>query len=86
MNLPEMSISPLMLVKMKEGFGAVHSGTILAILPDTTDPKKRSLIISTAFPEGITVEEEAQELMMAWWLEVGAQPGSDEDEDEEEDD
>ena len=86
MNLPDISISPLMMVKLKEGVGALHSGTILAILPDTTSPAKRSLIISSAFPEGITVEQGSQELLMAWWMEVGSLPDVEDDEEDEDED
>tara|TARA_B100000767_G_scaffold243546_1_gene241287 strand:+ start:231 stop:491 length:261 start_codon:yes stop_codon:yes gene_type:complete len=86
MELPDLNISPLMWVRLTEGLGALHSGTILAILPDTTAPKKRSLIVSSAFPEGLTVEGDSETLLMQWWLEVGHLPGGDDDDDDDEED
>jgi len=82
-DVPDLSISPLMWVRLSEGLGAIHAQTIMAILPDTTAPKKRSLIISSAFPEGITVEGDSESLLMTWWLEVGDTPELDEEEEQE---
>jgi hypothetical protein len=79
LDAPDLSISPLMWIRMTEGLGAIHSQTIMAIIPDVKAPKKRSLIISSAFPEGITVEGDAESLLMSWWLEVGDTPELDEE-------
>ena len=81
-DAPDLSISPLMWIRMEEGLGAIHAQTIMAILPDVKSPKKRSLIVSSAFPEGITVEGDSESLLMAWWLEVGETPELDEEEQE----
>jgi len=82
-KVPDLSISPLMWIRMKEGLGAIHSGTILAIIPDASAPKTCSLVISSAFPEGLTVMGDSEDLLMQWWMEVGNQDEEDDDEDED---
>ena len=80
MKLPDTDISPLMWIELDDGVGAIHSATIVCIIPDTSAPKTKSLMITTMFPEGITVKGKAMDVLMSWWELI--QQGDDEDEDE----
>lgn len=74
-DIPNLSISPLMWIDIpKEGLGAVHAGTVVAIIPDTTAPKTRSLLISSAFPDGLTISGSSEENVMNLWYEIGDTP------------
>ena len=74
-DLPDLSISPLMWIQIpNEGLGAVHAGTVVAIIPDTTAPKTRSLLISSAFPDGLTICGPSEENVMNLWFEIGDTP------------
>lgn len=74
MTIPNTDISPLMYVQMSNGLGAVHSGTIVAVLPDMGDPKKQSLLITTMFPEGLTVMGCSEDILLQWWSEIAEIP------------
>lgn len=78
MKLPDTDISPLMWIELDDGIGAIHSATIMCIIPDTSAPKTKSLMITTMFPEGITVKGKATDVLMSWWELI--QQGEDEDE------
>ena len=80
MKLPDTDISPLMWIELDDGIGAIHSATIMCIIPDTSAPKAKSLMITTMFPEGITVKGKATDVLMSWWELI--QQGDDDDEDE----
>ena len=74
-DIPNLSISPLMWIQIpNEGLGAVHAGTVVAIIPDTTAPKTRSLLISSAFPDGLTIAGNSEENVMNLWYEIGDTP------------
>tara|TARA_R110000764_G_scaffold94126_2_gene177876 strand:- start:4949 stop:5302 length:354 start_codon:yes stop_codon:yes gene_type:complete len=78
MKLPDTDISPLMWIELDDGIGAIHSATIMCIIPDTSAPKTKSLMITTMFPDGITVKGKAMDVLMGWWELI--QQGEDEDE------
>ena len=82
-SLPTSDISPLMWVRTAEGIGTVHSSTILAVIPNVTMPAVRSLLITTAFPQGITVEGNAEDISFDW-LDLVAEPEDDYEEDDDE--
>ena len=67
MKLPDTDISPLMWIMLDDGIGAVHASTIMAVLPDTSAPKSKALLITTMFPEGLTVKGTAMAVLMTWW-------------------
>ena len=67
MKLPDTDISPLMWIMLDDGIGAIHASTIMAVLPDTTAPKTKALLITTMFPEGLTVKGTAMAVLMTWW-------------------
>ena len=67
MKLPDTDISPLMWIMLDDGIGAVHASTIMAVLPDTSAPKTKALMITTMFPEGLTVKGTAMSVLMTWW-------------------
>ena len=70
MNKPESDISPLMWVELSNGVGAIHVSTIMTILPDSSNPKKESLIVTSVFTDGITVKGKAEDLVMEWYEQV----------------
>ena len=76
--LPDADISPLMWVRMDEGLGTIHSATVLAVLPNQINPKERTLLVTTAFPEGITVHGNAEDISFDW-LDLIAEPEEEEE-------
>jgi len=67
MKLPDTDISPLMWIMLDDGIGAVHASTIMAVIPDTSAPKTKALMITTVFPEGLTVHGTAMSVLLTWW-------------------
>jgi len=67
MKLPDTDISPLMWIMMDDGVGAIHASTIMAVIPDTSAPKTKALMITTMFPEGLTVHGTAMSVLLTWW-------------------
>ena len=82
--MPDTDIAPLMWVRMDEGLGTIHSATILAVLPNQINPKERTLLITTAFPEGITIHGNAEDISFDW-LDQIAEPEEDEEEHDDDD-
>jgi len=67
MKLPDTDISPLMWIMLDDGIGAIHASTIMAVLPDTSAPKSKALLVTTMFPEGLTVKGTAMSVLLTWW-------------------
>lgn len=65
----DSSISP---VVMKEGVAGIELSTIDAIVPDSTSPKTKSVIYTTAFPDGLIVQG-SSEMLLAKWSELLSQ-------------
>ena len=70
MKKPESDISPLMWVELSNGIGAIHVSTIMTILPESSNPKSESLIVTSVFTDGITVKGKAEDLVMDWYEQV----------------
>lgn len=80
MKLPDTDISPLMWIMLDDGIGAVHASTVMAVLPDTNAPKTKALLITTVFPEGLTVKGTAMSVLLYWWETIeGANEGLEEE-------
>ena len=56
-----------MWIMMDDGVGAIHASTIMAVIPDTSAPKTKALMITTMFPEGLTVHGTAMSVLLTWW-------------------
>ena len=67
MKLPDTDISPLMWILLDEGVGAIHASTIMAVIPATHAPKTKATVITTMFPEGLTVNGTAMSVLLTWW-------------------
>ena len=83
MKKPDTDISPLLWVELNNGIGAIHVSTIVTILPDSSNPTKDSLIVTSVFTDGITVKGNASDLVMEWYDLVRAPEEEDFDEDDE---
>lgn len=64
-----------------EGLAAVHVGDIGGIFPDLNN-SERSIIYTTMFPQGLTVEKPSEQLVGQWLVMYDEEEEGEEDDDD----